>query len=154
MASLLLTLTKKTGSHIPCSEVKEFDGTKIYASPYAHKGLTLSRRDDLISWIYSLVEMIDGSLPWTGKKNFDIVGRVKNNISAKSLCSSLPSIFADIYQYLLKLEFEESPNYENIKTKITNVLSSTKEIQFDWDKFDQSTWKEICFLPKEYYDTP
>jgi serine/threonine protein kinase len=90
-------IDQKTGNHIACSEVKVFDGSDIYASPNAHKGLNLSRRDDLISWFYSIVEMRDKCLPWTGKTDFNIIGRMKKKISIKSLCSSLPSAFPKIY---------------------------------------------------------
>lgn len=37
-----------------------FRGSTTYASVHAHLGQDLSRRDDLWSWFYILVEMVDG----------------------------------------------------------------------------------------------
>jgi serine/threonine protein kinase len=146
-------IDKQTGNHIPCSEVKDFDGTISKASPNAHKGITLSRRDDLISWFYTIMEMIDGYLPWSEERDFNVIGKMKNNILSEGLCSSLPSIFSNIYQYILNLKFEETPDYQYIKSGITNVLFSLKKHQFDWDKISTFNWEEISYLPKESNDS-
>jgi serine/threonine protein kinase len=94
----------KTREHIPYSEVKEFLGTEYYSSINAHKGIRLSRRDDLISWIYVTVDMVDGMLPWSGKSDIKVIGKMKNKIAPKSLCSSLPSIFTSISTYILNFK--------------------------------------------------
>lgn len=45
-------------------------GTTRYGSLNAHQRQDLARRDDLESWLYMIVELTKGSLPWrfiTGK---------------------------------------------------------------------------------------
>jgi tau tubulin kinase len=43
-----------------------FRGSTTYASVYAHRNEDLSRRDDLWSWFYMLLELVEGELPgWT-----------------------------------------------------------------------------------------
>ena len=50
-------------SHQPLPERHDtaFRGSTTYASVNAHLGRDLSRRDDLWSWLYILVEMMDGA---------------------------------------------------------------------------------------------
>jgi hypothetical protein len=44
-------------------------GTALFASMNAHKGMELSRRDDIESLIYTLIYLHVGTLPW---KNINI----------------------------------------------------------------------------------
>lgn len=50
------------GTHLPERHDASFRGSKTYASVHAHYNQDLSRRDDLWSWFYILVELVDGEL--------------------------------------------------------------------------------------------
>lgn len=50
-----------------------FFGTTMYASPNAHRGSDLGRRDDLFSWFYTMIELANGKLPWSRSRNEDYV---------------------------------------------------------------------------------
>ena len=54
------------GNHIAMSTDSPFIGTAAFASLNSHKGLELSRRDDLISLGYLIYYVYSGSLPWVG----------------------------------------------------------------------------------------
>ncbi|EGT48514.1 hypothetical protein CAEBREN_20932 [Caenorhabditis brenneri] len=55
----------------------EFRGTVRYASLSCHQLQELSRKDDLESAFYVLIEMITGQLPWKGLPDGATVARVK-----------------------------------------------------------------------------
>lgn len=59
-----------------------------YASKGAHKGTEMSRACDLESWFYVLMEIVNGSLPWSDIKVMDTVD-MKNTIFCSGPCRDL-----------------------------------------------------------------
>ena len=53
----------------PRVEIGGFRGTPRYASIFVHREEDLSRRDDLWSLLYILVEFVTGDLPWGSKRD-------------------------------------------------------------------------------------
>ena len=45
----------------------QFRGTPRYAPLNAHLSQELGRKDDLETWLYMLIEMTSGHLPWTNE---------------------------------------------------------------------------------------
>lgn len=73
---------KKNGRHI---EKESFPantgtGTRLYMSTYAHNHAKLSRRDDIESIAYMLIECLQGVLPW-GSDNSDVMRQKKGSMS-------------------------------------------------------------------------
>uniref|UniRef100_A0A915APC5 Protein kinase domain-containing protein n=1 Tax=Parascaris univalens TaxID=6257 RepID=A0A915APC5_PARUN len=54
----------KNFNHLPSRGETGWRGTTRYGSLQAHHKQDLSRKDDLESWIYMIVELTKGSLPW------------------------------------------------------------------------------------------
>lgn len=62
----------KTGEHIVYKKSREMtEIDPVFASASAHEGFVSSRRDDLESWIYVLIYLINGCLPWDDEETDD-----------------------------------------------------------------------------------
>ena len=102
----------KTGKHIPFKTDKNLVGTCRFVSINAHKGYELSRRDDLISVGYIIINMFKGSLPWqyidTRKPSarYRRLGRAKAQHTNERLCSDCPPQFLTYMNYVSSMAFE------------------------------------------------
>lgn len=137
-----------TNHHIKYSEDARFVGTCRYASLNAHNHIELSRRDDLFSWFYTLVELAVGKLPWKGKADLEGTIRGKNEIPIEILCENMPHCFQDIFLLISKIEFEEEPNYQRIIDMLQAALDELGEADrdFDWEYFEDEV-QNISFIP-------
>ncbi|CAD8166792.1 unnamed protein product [Paramecium octaurelia] len=129
-------------SHISLRERQPFIGTTRYASINAHKGLSLSRRDDMESLCYMLIYLLKGQLPWQNlqftseEDKINQVGQLKIKIDTNELCQGLPIEFARYLDYVKGLPFKSEPNYKyclSLFRKISNEHNYlSKELIFDW----------------------
>jgi len=107
-------------------------GTAKYASLHTHNGNVQSRRDDLESLAYTLVQLARGSLPWdsiTCRNKAERCARIhrrKAEVSVERICRRLPPCFASFLDYARKLTFYETPNYEYCRALFT-VPTNTKQ---------------------------
>ena len=87
-----LVIDPKTGKHIPFVGMKNLIGTCRYVSVNSHKGFELSRRDDLITLGYVMINLIKGNLPWQGisiskhSARYRKVGKFKEQYPNEKLC--------------------------------------------------------------------
>lgn len=115
-----------------------FKGTRIYASIRAHHGEDLSRRDDMVSWFYSMYELVVDKLPW--RKAQDNVTALK----AKEEFDPLPGIrnvcpdLCCIWENIEKLDYQDEPNYMMYYKTIANVCK-----KFNYTLNDPYDWKDI-----------
>lgn len=142
-----------TKLHIEMENNIGFNGTLKYSSPNSMLGNTLSRRDDLFSWIYSLYELKNGRLPWDGKLKGEMFQQ-KAQFSKSSFFNTLPVELQEIYQYISLLNFNEEPNYDWIIDSILKAMNRNKintTDPFDWEKLSDNhilTFSPIAELPK------
>ncbi|CAD8170774.1 unnamed protein product [Paramecium pentaurelia] len=128
--------------HISYKEKQPFIGTTRYASSNAHKGLSLSRRDDMESLCYMLIYLIKGQLPWQNIQftseddKINQVGQLKMNIDSNELCQGLPIEFTRYLDYVKGLQFKSEPNYKyclSLFRKISNEHKYlSRNLIFDW----------------------
>jgi len=111
-----------TLAHIEWTDGKSLTGTARYASIATHRGEQQSRRDDLEALGYVLVYLCKGSLPWQGvaeskerHKRNRAIGKAKTKTSVDDLCSGLPSAFQEYIEATRALEFDETPDYAELK---------------------------------------
>ena len=88
----------KTKNHIPYKDNLPMNGTVRYASINTHLGIQQTRRDDLETWIYCLVYLGRGDVPWqnpkkgdTIKEKYDIIMQRKMELTPEFVCKGLPS---------------------------------------------------------------
>ena len=131
----------EAGRHIPYQEGRPFLGTIRFASLAAHKGIELSRKDDLESLGYLLVFFLKGKLPWQSplkmsqKDRKQMVLNLKEKTKVEELCLKLPQAFNIYMRYVKNLSFKEIPNYAYLKGLFME-LTKEKKIDLDdniWD---------------------
>ena len=137
-------IDKNTGKHIIYKEGKGLTGTARYVSYNTHLGIEQSRRDDIEGIAYNLIFFALGKLPWQGvktknkKEKHKKIMELKYEYNPDKLCEGLPEEFPTLLKYARKLDFEEKPDYKNIKIMFKQLISANKQ-QMDW-KFDWDLW--------------
>ncbi|TFY54622.1 hypothetical protein EVG20_g9631, partial [Dentipellis fragilis] len=132
----------KTKQHIPYRERKSLSGTARYMSINTHLGREQSRRDDLESLGHVFMYFLRGSLPWQGlkaatnKQKYEKIGEKKQTTAIKELCEGFPEEFGIYLNYVRKLGFEETPDYDFLRELFTKVLKNNNDIDdgvYDWN---------------------
>ncbi|KAL1921407.1 uncharacterized protein VTP21DRAFT_11123 [Calcarisporiella thermophila] len=122
-----------TGHHIPRRHrIKNKTGTALYASLNVHRGDGHSRRDDVESVAYVLIEMLTGELPWAGVSAFSPrqgwakMKCLKESMALEELCDGLPRAFVDYLKYTRALRYQDTPNYAHLRHLIKSALGDGK----------------------------
>ena len=141
----------KNSNHIIYKEGKGLTGTARYVSLNTHYGIEQSRRDDIEGIAYNLIYFAKGKLPWQGvktknkKEKHKKIMEYKEEYTAEKLCDGLPEEFPTLLKYARKLDFEEKPDYKNIKIMFKQLIISMNQKmdwKFDWDKKNNETEEE------------
>ncbi|CEQ39920.1 SPOSA6832_01495, partial [Sporobolomyces salmonicolor] len=134
----------KTKQHIPYRERKSLSGTARYMSINTHLGREQSRRDDLEALGHVFMYFLRGGLPWQGlkaatnKQKYEKIGEKKQSTPIKELAEGFPGLaeeFAIYLNYVRKLGFEETPDYDFLRELFTKVLKNSGEVEdgvYDW----------------------
>ena len=133
-------IDSETGKHISYKEGKGLTGTARYVSLFTHYGIEQSRRDDIECIAYNLIYLIKGKLPWQGVKAVNKKDKYQKIMEQKQLyqpdllCEGLSEEFPTLLKYARKLDFDEKPDYKNIKIMFKQLIVSSG-MKFDW-KYD------------------
>ena len=136
-------IDKITGKHIIYKEGKGLTGTARYVSLNTHYGIDQSRRDDIEGIAFNLIYFAKGKLPWQGvktknkKEKHKKIMEYKEEYTPDKLCEGLPEEFPTLLKYARKLDFEEKPDYKNIKIMFKQLITSNGQQMdwvFDWEK--------------------
>ena len=142
-------LVKKINEKIACSNGNEeinnrrcFVGTLTYASMSAHNKEELSKKDDLWSFFFMILDLLNENLPW---RNYSFEQEDKI-IEIKQKCINDPEKYlfltntknnkeiVNIFNYIKNLKFESEPDYEFIYNQL--IISKNKEIQKIYYKYE------------------
>ncbi|KAF8339918.1 kinase-like domain-containing protein [Cantharellus anzutake] len=147
----------RTRQHIPYRERKSLSGTARYMSVNTHLGREQSRRDDLEGLGHVFMYFLRGSLPWQGlkaannKQKYERIGEKKQSVPIADLCDGYPEEFAIYLNYVRKLGFEETPDYEFLRELFAKVLRAAGEVDdsmFDWKLLNNKQgWQASSKLP-------
>ena len=129
---------QRTQEHEKARQRTGFRGTKTYASLNAHALMDLSRRDDLISWFYFLLDIMLGGLPWKGiASNVDVATMKSKYDVADAVKDISPKLF-EIWQYVTSLKFEEEPDYQLVLDRLNSIMDDkgiNESDPWDWAEF-------------------
>ncbi|CAJ0566576.1 unnamed protein product, partial [Mesorhabditis spiculigera] len=74
-------------------------------------------RDEIEAWLYFLIEMLVGQLPWTGKP-YDKIHQIKMEaVQDAGLVKGLPFVYTELYHHVMAL-----PNTSHIPEKCYNEI--------------------------------
>lgn len=141
----------RTGRHYPERSRCGFRGTSKYASIRAHDSKDLSWRDDLISWMYSMIELIEGRLPWLSGCDFERTRRMKMTTTSRTLFGALPGEFLDMWRHVNSLGFGDRPDYDYIEDLLLRAMAKnavTADMPFDWEFLRPSVVRELSAIPE------
>jgi len=121
------------GIHINQSKIHKLIGTPNFVSLNVHHGIEPSRRDDLESCIYIIINMFLGTLEWaTNKKNHEEIYLLKSKLL---FIEKLPLFIKNMLYYVRNLNFDETPDYEyiiNIMKKEYNENNYENDEIYEW----------------------
>ena len=145
-------INPKTKQHISRDPDAGFVGTCRYASPHAHEEKQLSRRDDLYSWFYTVIELAEGKVPWPGSRDKELTIEMKRVMKPQELCRSLTPEFCEIYKYIKSIKFKEKPRYKWIRTQIESAISklNVTDDRYDWELLDKSKIEAISQISLDF----
>ncbi|KAH7729040.1 Protein kinase domain containing protein [Aphelenchoides avenae] len=113
-----------------------FRGTVRYVSPTIHARKEPGPADDLVGWLYSMVELADGSLPWTNIRDPKDVEKSKLTVKPEGLCKNQPRAVLEFVNHVTTLQYDQTPDYELIMTVFRKCLPSdvSETSPYDWEK--------------------
>uniref|UniRef100_A0A915DYA6 non-specific serine/threonine protein kinase n=1 Tax=Ditylenchus dipsaci TaxID=166011 RepID=A0A915DYA6_9BILA len=122
-----------------------FRGTIRYASPRVHARQESGPADDLISLLYSVVELGDGTLPWTHIREPAQVEKSKTQTKLSILCEKQPIELLKFAEHVTQLAFDQMPDYELIISLFQKCVPAGVSVAtlFDWELKEHRTKAEV-----------
>jgi len=114
----------------------DFRGTVSFASLNAHNNIDLSRRDDIWSLYFVILDFLNEKLKWREQKEYSME-EVKS-LKAECLASpekllwvttkNIPEV-KEIFYHLQKLEYRDKPDYMFIRNQLKSIQLRHQEIE-------------------------
>ena len=142
--------SSSTNKHIRFGFTGKLTGTVRFASANALRGGEQSRRDDIESIGYMLIYFMRAKLPWQGvnapkkMERYLKIYKMKKNIPPEELCKGLPKEMIEYMKYAKKLEFEQDPDYNYLRSLFSSIL---KKLHGDPNEKLVFSWIKLTDLP-------
>ncbi|KFD44994.1 hypothetical protein M514_14129, partial [Trichuris suis] len=139
---------KENGLHHRPRAKVAFRGSTLYASANALRERDQSRRDDIWSWLFTLISLTVGKLPWSNlkmPKRCTFIQQQERYANAKVTCTTHPQLllkgcppeYEEVMSYMTPLLFYSRPNYEAIRNAlqkgIERLKTSGEKAQLEWE---------------------
>ncbi len=127
-------------NHLPFKENVNFKGNVIFSSKNAFAHYSLSRRDDIISFVYLIIFCINSNVSWVDNNKpvalqFNEIGAYKLFTKPEDFCDKRTSFLVEILTYAYSLEYDERPDYNRLKFMMKKIMLDREYIpnnRFDW----------------------
>lgn len=130
--------------------VHGFKGTIRYAPLAAHHGRDSSRKEDLESLFYVLVELLVGTLPWMtmdDSVHVEHAKQVARTVNLHDFLSGCPKQLIHILHYIDSLHFYDAPDYSMIRGILSNALDPCPhDVAYEWEEEMKIEWKKSEYL--------
>uniref|UniRef100_A0AC34F546 Protein kinase domain-containing protein n=1 Tax=Panagrolaimus sp. ES5 TaxID=591445 RepID=A0AC34F546_9BILA len=113
-----------------------FRGTMRYVSLTVHERKEQGPGDDMMSLLYTLIELAEGNLPWKHLSDPDDIAQKKRITTFEDMCNYFPISIKSFYQHLEKLQYHQMPDYQLLTNYLQKALPSNvlNESPFDWEE--------------------
>lgn len=118
-----------SGAMFPERKDASFRGSSTYASVHAHLHQDLSRRDDLWSWFYMVVELLSGTLPWRAERDGEnkewVLKRKQECLREPRMLfttTETPDVVVKMSTFLQSLVFTQRPDYDYLASLIQRLV--------------------------------
>ena len=114
-------------------------GSRRYMSPNTHLRKDQGRRDDMWGFLYVVIELYTGTLPWAhlrGIQNLDKVRDIKLEYRDERLVQELPAEFLRILEHIQSLKWADRPNYRLIHHLLNTMYireGGQANTPYDWE---------------------
>jgi len=114
-------------------------GSRRYMSPNTHLRKDQGRRDDMWGFLYVVIELFTGTLPWAhlrGIQNLDKVRDLKVAYMCDKLVEGLPKEFCEVLHHIQSLKWADRPNYRLIHNLLESMYiaeGGTSDTPYDWE---------------------
>ena len=116
-------IDKKTGRHVENgpSHLPQNMKNHLFCSLADGDGKAVSRRDELERFLYLMVYLGGGKLPWESIKDDADIARAKRKATAPEICDTLPWLIPAM-KHIFALKFGDPPNYAFLRSVFEQKL--------------------------------
>jgi serine/threonine protein kinase len=123
------------GKHIPEKKINNIIGSPNFVSLNIHRRIEPSRRDDIESCVYIILNMLFGKLEWINTNNCnENMALLKHQLIS---VIEVPSFIKIMLYYVRNMKFDETPDYEyliNLMLKVLDDNGYKNDNIFEWDQ--------------------
>ncbi|CAB3405992.1 unnamed protein product [Caenorhabditis bovis] len=120
-------------------------GTIRYMSLDGHARRDLGPNNDLVAFLYTTIELGDGTLPWTYERDADEIVKLKQAYIGEKLCAKQPKM-TKVAEYIESLNYHSIPDYE----KLIGMLEECNPSDLKPDEpYDWQFAKNECSVQKD-----